>query len=295
MIPGMKLLAVVALVALGMPAAADDRNVKVEPPPDKLAAAASEAFGKAKAADEQGDLREAERLYRKALAISPHAFTQYNLADVLRRANKLQPAIDGFKKYLEMDPAAKDRTQVEKLIAELDAIPGTVVIDVEESDALVFVDGQPLQRTKDPKKPFVLDLAAGDHVVDVITAISHATETCQAYHGSRRTCRMRLKPRQDGNVVISGPPTMSRATIGRSGEPTIRYKARFALEPGPHEIWASSPRDRTCKPMKIDVAKGDSVVTYVWAELPAKWPDLRGPDGKRTCVDVKYRQRVLRF
>lgn len=283
-----------ALVLLGSLAHADDRR-KVEPPPDKLAAAAGEAFAKAKAADDKGDLDEADRLYRKALAIAPHPSTQYNLADVQRRKKNIQGAIDGYKKYLEMDPAAADRKAVEKMIADLEALPGTIVIDVEESDALVFMDGEPLQRGKDPKNPFVVEKPAGDHVVDVITAISHDNETCRSYHATRRDCRLRPKPRADGNIVISGPSGMYRTSMGHSGEPTIHLKGRFSLEPGKHQIYVTSSRDRQCKPLDITVAKGDSVVTYVWAEVPKKWPDKRGPGGKIECIDIPYKQRVLRF
>ena len=270
-------------------------NRKIEPPPDKLAAAAAEAFAKAKAANDKGDLEEAERLYRKALAIAPHPSTQYNLADVQRRQKRIQGAIDAYKKYLEMDPAAADRKVVEKIIVELEALPGTIVIDVEESDALVFIDGEPLQRGKDPKNAFVIEKPVGDHVVDVITAISHDTETCRSYHASRRECRLRPKPRADGNVVISGPSGMYRASMGRSGEPTIRLKGRFSLEPGKHQIYVTSTRDRQCKPLEVTVAKGDSVVTYVWAEVPKKWPDKTGPGGKLECLEIPYKQRVLRF
>ena len=32
---------------------------------------------------------------------------------------------------------------------------------------------------------------------------------------------------------------------------------------------------------------------YVWIETPEKWPQYRA--GKRPCVDLPYKQRVLRF
>lgn len=291
----MKLVLALVLFASSL-AVADDKPVrKVEPPPDKLAAAAGEAFAKAKEADDKGNLNEAERLYRKALAIAPHPATQYNLADVLRRQKSIKSAIDAYKKYLEMDPAAADRRDVEKLIAELDAIPGTMVLEVEESDALVFVNGEPLQRSKDPKNPFVREVPAGEYVIDVITAISYDNDTCRVSHASKRECRMRLKPREDGNVVISGPSGMYRTSMSRSGEPTIRLKGRFSLDPGKHQIWVASSRERQCKPLEINVAKGDSVVTFVWADVPKKWPDKRGPGGKLECVDIPFKQRVLKF
>ncbi|MBA2542924.1 MAG: hypothetical protein H0V17_24975 [Deltaproteobacteria bacterium] len=286
-----------ALLAVGSTiASADDKPMrKVEPPADKLAAAAGEAFAKAKAADEADKLDEAERLYRKALAIAPHAHTHYNLADVQRRKKDIDGAIASYRKYLELEPAAKDHVEVEKLIAQFEAMPGTIIIEVEESDALVFMDGEPLRRGSDPKNPFVIDMPAGDHVVDVITAISHDNETCRAFRGSKRACRLRPKPREDGNIVISGPPSMYRASVGRTGEPRLRFKGRFSLDPGPHDIWVASSRERQCAPLEITVAKGDTVVTYVWADVPKKWPDKRKPDGKPECADVKFKQRVLKF
>lgn len=282
------------LLLISSLAHADDKAVrKVVPPADKLAAAAGEAFAKAKEADEAGKLDEAERLYRKAFAIAPHPFCQYNLADVLRRRNNISSAITAYKKYLEMDPAAADRKQVEKIVTDLEAIPGTISIEVEESDALVFVDGQPLQRNKDPKNPFVIQLPAGPHTVDVITAISYDNETCQADHNRKRTCRMRLRPRVDGNVVISGPRSMSRMSKGHSGRPTIHLKGRFSLDPGKQPVFVAPSDNMQCKPVEIDVAKGDTVVTYVWIEMPEKWPAYVA--GKRPCVDLPYKQRVLRF
>lgn len=274
-------------------AVADDKPMrKVVPPADKLAAAAGEAFTQAKEADEAGKLDEALRLYRKAFAIAPHAATQYNIADILRRKNQISSAIEAYQKYLAMDPSASDRKAVELLISQLDALPGTLVIDVEESDALVFVDGQPLQRGKDPKNPFVIDKPVGPHTVDVITAISHDNETCFSYASTRRTCRLRPKPRVDGNVVISGPKSMQRMSRTRNGR-TIRTKGRFSLDPGRQEVFIAPSDNMQCQPIAIDVAKGDTVVTYVWADTPEKWPPSRGAN--TVCVDVPYKQRVLRF
>jgi tetratricopeptide (TPR) repeat protein len=286
----MKLALAFAVLAAASTSFADSRPSdkavrKGEPPPDKLAAAAGEAFTKAKEADEAGKLDEAVRLYRKALAISPHPFTQYNLADVLRRKKDIKGAIDAYKKYIDMDPSAKDRGEVERLIASLEAMPGTMIIEVEESDAQVFINGEPVKKTK----PFEVELPAGDYSVDVVTAISHDNERCQVYHGGKRTCRLRLRPREDGNLIISGPVSMYRASMGHSGEPTIKLKQRFQMDPGRHKIYVASSRERQCTPLDIDVAKGD-VVTYVYAEIPPKWPQNRGD-----CVDVEFKRRVLKF
>ncbi len=263
---------------------------KVAPPVDKLAAAAGEAFGKAEAADKRGDLGEALRFYRKALAISPHPSTQYNIADVQRRKKDFEGALKSYRKYLEMDPAAKDRREVEKLIAQLDAMPGKMIIEIEESSAKVFVQGKPIAVKPEPTKrgdlTYTLELPKGAYSVDVITAISHANDTCRVYRGSQRTCRIRLRPRVDGNLIISGPQAMYRASIGYN-HVTTKLKQRFAVEPGRQELYVR--RGSQCKPMIVRVAPSPAI-TYVWADVPEHWPSRR-----EGCYDLTYKVRTIRF
>jgi hypothetical protein len=96
-----------------------------------------------------------------------------------------------------------------------------------------------------------------------------------------------LRPRVDGNVFLSGPAHVYRASSSRNG---FRYsiKSRFALDPGAHELTLSSLGNQQCTPIKLDVAAGD-VVTYVWLDVPKDRPK-RGE-----CVTVPARQRTLKF
>jgi len=292
---GVVLACLGAVTALG-PAAvagpeADTAHRKVEPPADKLAAAAGEAFGRAKAADEKGDYDQALRLYRKALAISPHPNTQYNIADVQRRKKDFEGAIKSYRKYLEMDPQCSDRREVEQLIARLEAMPGTMIIEIEETGAKVFVEGEPIKVAPEPAKrgdgyTYTLDMPAGAYSVDVVTAISHDNDNCYVYRGGKRSCRIRLRPRVDGNLIISGPKAMYRASMGYNGK-TTKLKQRYAVDPGRQELWVN--RSRQCKPMIVDVAGGD-VITYVWAEVPEHWPSKYGE-----CAELKYKVRKLKF
>jgi tetratricopeptide (TPR) repeat protein len=278
---------VIALVLASAPAAAEVARTpepavrKAEPQAsDKFAKAASEAFGQARAADEAGKLRDALRLYEKAHAISPHPNTLYNIADVQRRMTNITLAIKSYRKYLELDPGAQDKATVEKLIRELETMPGTLVIELEESDAQVFLDGAPI-------KNMTLELPNGDHIIDVITPVSADSERCHVSAGIKSRCRIRLRPRVDGNVFLSGPAHVYRTSVSRNG---FRYsiKSRFALDPGAHEITLSSLGQQQCAPIKLDVATGD-VVTYVWMDVPKHRPK-RGE-----CVTVPARQRTLKF
>jgi len=274
--------AALAVVVVAATAHADDKAVrKAEPKSDdKFIKAASETFAKARAADEAGKLSDALRLYEKANAISSHPNTLYNIADVQRRMRNIRLAIKTYQKYLEADPGAKDRAEVEKLIGELEKLPGTLAIEVEESDAQIFVDGEPL-------KGLTIELPDGDHVVDVITPISAASERCRVEAGVKRTCRTRLVPRVDGNVFLSGPSHVQRRSV--SGD-KVRYqiKTRFELEPGPHELVVMSSKKQQCTPIKLEVAKGD-VVTYGWLDIPKQRPKAND------CVTIPIKQRTLKF
>jgi tetratricopeptide (TPR) repeat protein len=278
----MRWLAVVLVAGV----AAADPSVtpvrKAAPTGDKYIKAAGEAFAKARAADEAGNLEEALRYYEKAQAIAPHPNTLYNMADVERRLNRIGRAIDLYRKYLAADPKAADRAIVEKLIAGLDKMPGTLEIEVEESDAQLFVDGAPSKGGK-------LQLPHGDHVVDAITPITAGSERCNVQPGTGVSkCKIRLAPRIDGNVFLSGPPHLDRSS-NSIDHFHYEIKNRFKLEPGHHEWNLMRYGSRQCTPLAIDVPAGD-VVLYVWIDGPE-----HSPDGRGECAKVTSRSRVLKF
>lgn len=275
----MVLVCLAATPVLAGPRKSEPAVRKATPTGDKFLKAAGEAFAKARAADEAGDLGEALRLYEKAQAISPHPNTIYNIADIERRMTNIRLAIEKYREYLALDPKASDHAAVEKLIDALEHMPGTLTIDLEDPESSqVFVDGMAY-------KGATIDVQHGDHVVDAISAISADSTSCQIDQGITGWCRLRLPPRVDGNVFLSGPSDhVYRTTVSNKG---FRYqiKTRFTLEPKHYEITLN---DRQCKPVGFDVAKGD-VVTYVWFDYPKDKP----PRDK--CVNVSVKQRTLKF
>jgi tetratricopeptide (TPR) repeat protein len=169
--------------------------------PDKYTQAAHEAFDAARAADVAGKLADALHLYEKANAIAPNAVTVYNIADVQRRMGNLDAALKSYRKYLAMAPDATDRADVDKVIASLEATPGTVRIDAGDDDkpaGTLFIDGQDFGWM-----PSEQTLPAGEHLVEVVTPISYAQHRCTVNRGTKRDCKIHIKPRADGNVVIS--------------------------------------------------------------------------------------------
>ena len=265
----MRKVLVAGLLALAAPAVAGPKAV-----PAKITKAARDAFAAARAADDAGDLDEALRQYQRAYEISPHPFVLYNLADVHRRKKSYAAAIDAYEKYLAAEDIT-DRAAVEKLLAQLRAIPGTLVIEMEEPDGLVFIDGRRAGKVGS------YDVPAGTHVVDIITPITHGYGICTASAGHDSTCRVSAKPRKDGNVVLSGRWPMgglSWPVKHQDGDSVrLEFRGRAVAKPG-HYPDLKVMEDQ-CQPLPLDVPKGDVIVFgYV------TYPD-RATTGRR-CYDV---------
>lgn len=246
--------------------------------PDKFAKAAREAFEAAQAADTAGKLGEALRDYEKANAIAPHPATVYNIADVQRRMKNIKAAIISYEKYLELVPDAPDHKAVEKLLAELQAMSGKLIVEHDEPTGFVLVDGELLVAKS-------IEVPDGQHSVELVTPISYQRNTCTATAGVDHKCSVRVPPRVDGNVIISGPAHLS-SRRWKDNNVEFQTKKRFQLEPGHYELYVIDKR-RQCAPVKLDVAAGDDV-TYAWVDLPKLQPP-------KDCVKVTIKQRTLHF
>lgn len=237
--------ALLVLVLLASPVLAGPR-----PLPARLTKAAGDAFTAAQKADAKGDLDEAIKQYRRAQVIAPHADTMFNLADAQRRAKDYDDAITSYEAYLALLPDAADRKAVEKLVAELRAMPATLEIECDEPDGRVFVDG-----TYVGMAPIHVKVLAGTHQIDVITPITHGDMACAVSPGDKRDCRVGAKPRDDGNVVISGSWIMG----GQSwpiGDQRFEVHGRFTARAGRYELKLDNNQ---CAPVHIDVPAGDDV------------------------------------
>lgn len=244
--------ALLVLVLLAAPVLASPRRA-----PARLSKAAGDAFTAAQKADAAGDLDLAVKHYRRAHAIAPHADTMFNIADAQRRAKDYDHAITSYETYLELTPDAADRKAIEKLVRELRAIPGTLEIESDEPDGQVFVDGKYVGLA-----PIKVEVASGTHQIDVITPITYGHMACPVSAGGRRDCRVGAKPREDGNVVISGSWILG----GRSwpvGDQRFEVRGRFTARPGRYELDLGTNQ---CGPVVLDVKAGDDL-TYAYVTL----------------------------
>ncbi len=248
--------------------------------PAKIEKAAGKAFAAAQEADAKGDLDAAAKQYERAITIAPHPDAYFNLADVQVRSKHIKTAIRSYEKYLELAPEATDRKAVEQRIAELLAMKGTLEMEFDEPDGLVFVDGKQLG-----KVPGKYEVRGGTHHVDVITPITHGSGTCDAIALRSSRCHVGGPPREDGNVVI-GSTWSSTAKAWPIDGQKFRTKGRFTAKPGTYEL---KIYDRQCAPLKLVVPPGD-VVTYAFITAPEVIESH-----SRECIDLKIVQRRVTF
>lgn len=225
----MKWAVLVALLLVAGRAAAEEPRAK--PLPAKVAAEARKLFEEAEAADARGDLDAAADAYRKAFAIAPHADVQYNLAGVLVRDRNPRGAVTAYEKYLQLAPDAADRATVEEAIRALKSTPGTLEIGSKTAGTVLFIDGKRVGET-----PLVIDVADGEHRIEGFTAISYRSLMHRADWARKHGFHCTPPPRVDGNVVISGHPSLGRTKIKVDGADAGRLGSKLALASGKRTI-----------------------------------------------------------
>ncbi len=294
------LAALVAALALVGTAAAEAPRAKRMP--EKVTAAAGEAFAAAVAADEAGDLRLAHDLYKKAFAIAPHPSAVFNLGDVQRRLGELAAALRSYETYLALAPGAPDRAAVEALITRIARTPGTIRLTttsdvlkaVDLLNGYVLVDGEikrrpgaqpPLATGADGVPVVVIDTLPGEHQVDVVTALTHARTTCTVKPGARTECRVSAAPRIDGALVVSGDARVGVVVAAdRTGS---EINKRLTIPAGKHRLMV---RDRSyeCAPLLVDVPADDMHVVYAYLGTSEY-------DRLERCRTLTVRQHTLEF
>jgi hypothetical protein len=154
------------------------------------------------------------------------------------------------------------------------------VIDGEDPDAIIFVDG----KLRGPS-PLVLPVSEGRHTADRITATGHAHRTFEVPRATTEHLRMTISREEPGNVILNGNLRFS----GSWNDNGNRYQipGRMALPPGRHSTYLVSP-NRACRPLVFDAPRPDELV-YVYVEVPE--PD-RASGG---CLPIKVQQTKVRL
>jgi hypothetical protein len=291
-------LVALAVIALASPALAETRK----PVPGKFERAAGEAFARAVAEEDRGQLGFAIEQYEASLDIAMHPSTVYNLAGVQARHGKLRDAIVSYEMYLALAPNAPDRKQVLDTLAALRARPSTVWIHARnEADpaaldlsvAYILVDGDiisrpgTIKRGGGSKQGIQAKVGFGAHTIDVVTAVTSFHRSVTTTYGDALDVDVYGRPKRESNVVLHAP----KFTVAVPGVEINSYGSRFAVPPGRRRVKLQD-REFECAPIELDVPSGDSVLYLRVA--PTELQTLRYDNPER-CRTLSVTKRVLAF
>jgi tetratricopeptide (TPR) repeat protein len=251
-----------------------------KPLPTKVAAEAKKLFADAEAAEARGDLDAAAAAYKQAFAIAPHADVQFNLAGVLMRDQNPRGAVTAFEKYLALAPDAGDRGDVEDTIRLLEATPGTLEIGSRPEGLALFVDGKRVGVT-----PQIVQAPDGEHRLETFTAISYKSMMHRADWARTHRFNVTPPPRVDGNVVLSGHPSLGRTKVKVDGADAGRLGSKLEMASGKRTVEVIYKKCTwTHKLVAPSVAS--EIILYVYLDLSA-------PVTGDTCPRGKFRSAPL--
>lgn len=245
-------LAVLSSITLAAGPATAQPDADVAKLPPRVEEAARTAFVEAQTADQAGDLDTAIERYRYVQKLAPHPNVLFNLADVLRRKGDVRNAAREYRAYLKALPDAPDAAKVEKVLASLEATPGTIEVDSRGTDAVMFVDGERLG-----PPPITVTLAPGPHRFEAITPLSYRSMVHDVAFAQQTSFSVTPPARMDGNLVISGSGNLGRARVDIDGkERAARVGDLIEIAAGKHklEVVQDGCRwDKTVAPPNLDI------------------------------------------
>src|SRR5205085_10481518 len=101
--------------------------------------------------------------FLESRAAYPTRSNTQNAAICLRNLNRFDEALDMFETLLKEFPQVPDRPAVEKEIAELQKLVGTIEVRAQDTGATITIDGR--ERGSSPAPP--VRVSAGTHSVRV--------------------------------------------------------------------------------------------------------------------------------
>jgi tetratricopeptide (TPR) repeat protein len=248
-----------------------------KPPTDKYPTEALTTFVEGVIADKKGDLDTAVRRYMDSNRTSPQANTYWNLGELYRRMEKVDRAIEAYEKYLELEPDARDRAAVEKLVAQLSR-DATIVFGGEDFDGVILIDG----KLAGPS-PSVVKLPKGAYFVERLSPTSYSHQLIHARPPANQHVRFSHPRSADdkGNVILAAKPSDLSVSWEQNGI-ELRIPGRVTLPPGRQTI---TPK-RACSPIVVDVPRAADSVVHVYIEAQ---PKVTG------CIPIAVKVQTLRL
>lgn len=281
----------IALVALlAVPSHADPARKAV---PAKFKKAASELFRQAVEADDKGKKWDAIQLYKKAYEIAPHANIAYNLAELQERTGELRDAVYSYELYLALSPRAPDEKKLRAKIVAVESMPTTLELvtgstSFDFAPAYIMIDGDLVHKPGTPG-PFKYKVMPGEHLVDVITPVTSASQRVEvSFGGGGQPVRMQFDTVVDANVFIT-----ALGTLYVDGNTVESYKPGQKLAAGRYRATVDD-RHYECPPFTVEAPKGDDVVSYVHVRF-VELLDPKLDEWPRRCRKQVVKLQKLNF
>jgi tetratricopeptide (TPR) repeat protein len=152
---------------------------------------AREAYARGQALFAEGKYAEAKGAFEQAYAAVPNPIVLLPIAECELRLGNIEAAHDAFQHYLSVRPDAPDRAEVEAKIAEIAAMPATLVLTSDPPGAAISVDGQSTGKVT----PAEVTVTRGDHRVDfTLDGFDAASASVTARMAARHELHASLEP-----------------------------------------------------------------------------------------------------
>ena len=174
-----------------------------EPTPQQREAARA-AYDRGRALFAEGKYADARAAFQEAYDAVPNPIVLVSIGECQLRLGNYEDAHDAFTRYLAGRPDAPDRADVESKLADITALPATLVITTAPAGAAIRVDGQDSGKLT----PAELSLPRGAHTLELTLAGHIAiTEPLTAKAGVRHELHAELQPLPPPPApVVQAPP-----------------------------------------------------------------------------------------
>ena len=167
--------------------------------------AARVAYDRGRKLFAENKFADARAAFQEAYDNVPNPIVLVSIGECQLRLGNYEDSHDAFTRYLQGRPDAPDRADVEKKLAEIVAMPATLVITTAPAGAAVKVDGQDSGKVT----PAEIQLPRGQHTLELQLAGHTAiTEPLSAKAGVRHELHAELQPvpAPPPPVVVAPPP-----------------------------------------------------------------------------------------
>jgi hypothetical protein len=251
------LVACVLVSAVAAPISASAQEAAT-PSTEQLAEARG-LFERGLAAADAERWAEAVELFRRAREIVERPSIVFNLGQALVRLGRSSEARAALDRFVAIADARVDQADIavaQRLLSELAAAQGTLELSIEPADAVIELDGEPLDGSG-PERVITLD--PGRHRI-AVTAPGHRPDRFEvsviAGSRERRSALLERLPSRPATLVVHAP---AAAEVRVDGLLAGRGEVETELVPGAHHVLVSDA-GTSLLDRELSIGEGDRVV-----------------------------------